>query len=394
MTNDRGTVRRAATLGAAAVLVACSSTSDSSTGPTDPLNESPLPVVATVSVPQAYGIHDMYVRDGIAFVCVWDSGVIVFDVGRGAWGGSPSKPVRVSSVVIPGGAAHNAWWFHNPATGEQRYLFVGQEGPGIIDSTSSGDIYVVDVSDLLNPRVVGSYHRDGAGTHNFWMDEDKQILYAAYYNGGVVAIDVSGTLPDTLALREISRIQPGGTQSTYVWGVHLFNGSLYASDMVSGFWQLHTANGVLSVAAGGNNVAERFTSDLWLANGYAYTGTWGRRGTTRGNALKVWALNPDGSPALVDSVITSGITTVSDVEVSASGKLLMFSTEGGGQDVGFYFYSLANPAHPTFLTRVVSSPPGIHTATFATINGRKYAFGAQDPSAARLVILDVTSLDP
>ena len=59
---------------------------------------------------------------------------------------------------------------------------------------SSGDIHVVDVSDLAHPREVAFFHLDGAGTHNFWMDEAQQILYAAYYNGGVVALDVSGTL--------------------------------------------------------------------------------------------------------------------------------------------------------------------------------------------------------
>ena len=46
--------------------------------------------------------------------------------------------------------------------------------------------------DLAHPNEVASFHLDGAGTHNFWMDEDAQILYAAYYNQGVVALDVSG----------------------------------------------------------------------------------------------------------------------------------------------------------------------------------------------------------
>ena len=78
----------------------------------------------------------------------------------------------------------------------------------------------------------------GAGTHNFWVDETRQILYAAYYNGGVVALDISGTLRGDLSSREIARIKPGGTGNTYVWGVMLYNGSLYASDMLSGLWQL------------------------------------------------------------------------------------------------------------------------------------------------------------
>jgi hypothetical protein len=162
--------------------------------------------------------------------------------------------------------------------------------------------------------------------------------------------------------------------------------------MLSGFWQLATAGGNLSVAAGGNNVAERYSSDLWVANGYAYTGTWGVRAAS-GNAVKIWRLGPTGAPALVDSIITTGITTVSDVEVSDDGKLLMFSAENG-PNAGFWFYRLTDPAHPTFVGKYIVSDNtfGVHTATFGRINGRLYAFGARDPSAPALLILDVTSL--
>jgi hypothetical protein len=81
---------------------------------------------------------------------------------------------------------------------------------------------------------------NGAGTHNFWMDEERQILYAAYYNGGVIALDVSGTLSGNLSNRLISQVRPGGAGNTFTWGVQLANGFLYAIDMLSGLWQLTT----------------------------------------------------------------------------------------------------------------------------------------------------------
>jgi hypothetical protein len=209
---------------------------------TDPTNMS---LTATVRVPDRYGIHDTYVRDGLAFAFVWDAGVIIYDVGNGIRGGSPAAPVEVSRIVTvargaTSPAAHNGWWFHNPVSGERRYLFVGQEGPAVIGSRASGDIHVVDVSDLTRPREVAFFHLQGAGTHNFWMDEQKQILYAAYYNGGVVALDVSGTLTGDLSSRLLSQIKPGGPGNTFTWGVQLANGYLYAIDMVSGLWQLTT----------------------------------------------------------------------------------------------------------------------------------------------------------
>jgi hypothetical protein len=213
----------------------------------DVTDASAIAPAATVPIPPNYGIHDTYVRDGLAFVCSWNTGVIILDVGNGMRGGSPTAPVEVSRLVtaangVAGGpAVHNAWWFHNPVTNEKRYLFIGQEGPGTIGSASSGDIHVVDVSNLAAPVEVASYHMAGAGVHNFWMDEAKQVLYAAYYNGGVVALDVSGTLSGDLAGREIARLKPGGDGNTYTWGVQVANGSLYAIDMLSGLWQLGRA---------------------------------------------------------------------------------------------------------------------------------------------------------
>src|SRR5687768_13015167 len=87
----------------------------------------------------------------------------------------------------------------------------------------------------------------------------------------------------------------------------------------------------LSVASGGNNVPDRYTSDLWVHGDFAYTGTWGGfpRGDNAGDALKIWSLDGSGAPSLVDSIITPMIGTVSDVEVSADGQVLMFSAERG-----------------------------------------------------------------
>ena len=156
-------------------------------------------------IPDNYCIHDTFVRDGYAFVFAWNSGLYIFDVGNGSHGGSPTDPVLISHTTGYGGETHNGWWFWNPTNGQKKYLFIGEEGPGQVGVSSSGDIHVVDVSNLAAPVEVGHYHLDGAGTHNFWMDEPP-APHAAYYNGGVVALDVSGTLSGDLASREIARV--------------------------------------------------------------------------------------------------------------------------------------------------------------------------------------------
>ena len=147
---------------------------------------------------------------------------------------------------------HNAWWLHDPANGAKRYAFVGEEEPGKFGSASAGDVHVVDVSDFANPREVAFYHDPtGAGTHNFSVDEPEGVLYAAYYNGGVRALDVRGDLGSCTAAQQDARgrcdlakmnreLARGLTSNggVYVWGVQLAGDYVYASDMLNGLWKM------------------------------------------------------------------------------------------------------------------------------------------------------------
>lgn len=357
-------------------------------------------LVATVPVPANYGHHDTFVRDGLAFVLAWNTGVRIYDVGNGVRGGSPANPMLISSLItsangVPGGAqVHNAWWFHNPVTGEKKYLFIGQEGPGLIGNSSSGDIHVVDVSDLNAPLEVGFIRVAGAGAHNFWMDEQRQVLYAAYYTGGVIAVDVSGALAGDLSSRIIAQARPGGPGNTFVWGVMLANGTLYATDMLSGFWALDPVT--LETKGGGGNVSERYSSDQWVVGPWAYSGSWGgipRNGLV-GNALKVWSLGtPGGNPTLVESIIVPNVATVSDVAVTPDGKALVITAEGGSGGAGMYVYDRVDPGHPQLRGSVLVSQ-GIHTGAIAVINGRTYVFAARNPSSPALLVYDITGIVP
>ncbi len=211
------------------------------TDPANPVEVSALPIGYPF-------VHDVFVRDGLLFAAEWSRGLAIYDIGASS--GSPADPRFVSRVFTAGGQVHNVWWFHDPQTGDKRYAFVGEEGPGVIGSSSQGDIHVVDLSDLSRPREVAYYRVNGAGTHNFSMDESRGVLYAAYYNAGVMAIDARGNLGDCDDSRRHSdgrcmlHLEPErllAKQSTatpvYVWGVHWVDNSVYATDMLSGLYR-------------------------------------------------------------------------------------------------------------------------------------------------------------
>lgn len=179
-------------------------------------------------------LHDVMVRDGLAFLSHWDAGLIVFDVGNGIAGGSPTAPVEVSRIQTLGGNTHNAWYWP-----EGGYVFVGQE-----DFGAPGYLHVVDFKDPTRPREVANFVVPGQTPHNFWMDEDTETLFAAWYGQGLRALDVSGELLGDLAAqgREMGSIQYNGGAGvcgrqtlTCTWAPQLHSdGRLYVSDQNNG----------------------------------------------------------------------------------------------------------------------------------------------------------------
>ena len=210
----------------------------------DPAN--PVQVLArTMGNPY---VHDVFARDSLLFTALWDDGVAIWDIG-GSRGGSPSNPVFISKLATFDGEVHNIWWFNDPSSGQKKYVFVGQEGPAQLFSSTSGDIHVVDISNITSPVEVAYYTLAGAGTHNFSVDEAGGTLYAAYYNGGVRALDIRGDLGSCAAsargrnglcnLAAMGRERGHALESgNFIWGVQWVGDRLYASDMLHGLWAL------------------------------------------------------------------------------------------------------------------------------------------------------------
>ena len=209
-------------------------------------------------------VHDVWVHDGLAYSAEWETGVVVVDVGNGKWGGSIAKPVFVTSFPLTTGSTHAVFPYYQESTG-RFLLIVGDErvqrdglawkgtgpdhrvqydpitGKGGYPRATSGYIQIVDFSDPTNPVQLARYEVSEYGTHNMWVEDD--VLYQAYYEGGVRMVDISGDLMGNLFTqgREMAvykAYDPLGyiPNSAAAWGVMSWKGNIFFADINSGMW--------------------------------------------------------------------------------------------------------------------------------------------------------------
>ena len=206
-------------------------------------------------------LHDIDVKDGLAYLSYWNQGLVILDVGNGMKHGSPENPQLVSQykydlntlyrdVEAVGGAGfirgtHTAWR-------AGKYVFVGDEvfsarprrteGGGVVGlGRAYGRLHVIDVSDVATPREVAYYEPKDGGSHNVWVAGDT--LYLGDYQGGLRVLDISGELRGDLQRqgREIAHVVTGDGDGVVpnapnAWGAVYRNGLIYVPDINSGLW--------------------------------------------------------------------------------------------------------------------------------------------------------------
>jgi hypothetical protein len=202
-------------------------------------------------------IHDLWVRDGIAYSAQGGVGTVVVDVGNGKYGGSIEHPKLIT--VFPINSGHEIYPYFQKSTGKT-YLFIGDEemnragrvwegtnyfggmfNSGGVAQTSGGYTHIIDFTDPLNPKNVAKYHLEDYGSHDIIVEND--VLYQAYYDGGVRVVDVSGELLGNLAdqRREIAVFKPydpkGYTANApFVMNAMPWKGQVLFTDFNSGLW--------------------------------------------------------------------------------------------------------------------------------------------------------------
>lgn len=208
-------------------------------------------------------IHDVVVQNGIAYSANWNDGVVVVDVGGGGRGGSPRNPVMLGSFPFPTGWNHAVYPYRSQSTGKF-YIFAGDEAartgrfspepemgsgtPGYEGESARwrGWIHILAWEDGEEPELVARYEVPEAGSHNIWVEDD--VMYVAFYNGGLRIVDVSGELLGNLyrQQREIAHFLPFDPEgfvpnSPQVWGAQPHKGVIFFSDYNSGLWAVRLA---------------------------------------------------------------------------------------------------------------------------------------------------------
>jgi len=195
-------------------------------------------------------LHDLYVKDGLAYLAYWRDGLVILDVGNGIKGGSPENPKLVSQYKFNYYELYGDGWLAGAHTAfrYKNYVFLGDEVfPGYFDISTKeripvrGILHVMDVTDIEHPREVANYEVPEGGMHNVWPEND--ILYLGDYAGGGRAVDISGELRGNLyeQSREIASFYPGeltGYRANlpFTWGAQPANGLIFFNDINSGIW--------------------------------------------------------------------------------------------------------------------------------------------------------------
>ena len=202
----------------------------------------------------------MWVRDGIASSAEWGTGLVAVDVGNGKWGGTPEKPKLIASYATKSGNTHEVYPYFSAKTGKT-YLFLGDEvmnrrgrawqgAPassitqrGGVPQVAAGYTHIIDFTDPENPKNVARYENPEFGAHDIIVEDD--ILYQAYYDGGMRVVDVSGELMGNLQEqgREIAVVKPydpeGFTANApYTMNAMPYKGHVFFTDFNSGLWAI------------------------------------------------------------------------------------------------------------------------------------------------------------
>ncbi|MEM1121554.1 MAG: choice-of-anchor B family protein [Bacteroidota bacterium] len=185
-------------------------------------------LIRKTNLPGGY-IHDLFVKDNLAFCSHGNNGLYIYDVSN------PAVPTP-KAFTTTGGYNHSSW-----VIGDTDMLVFAQEVPvgmplGVIEFSNyaSNDIEVVNSFKM--PLLAPEYTNNTP--HNPYMVGNYAVV--SYYEDGVVIFDMTDPMnPDTVAYYDTyDNTKYTGYEGC--WGVYPFlpSGNILASDITNGLFVL------------------------------------------------------------------------------------------------------------------------------------------------------------
>ena len=188
-------------------------------------------LLANIHLPGGY-VHDVYVRDHIAYCSHGFNGLYIYDMS------DPTNPITLGTIT------------EYPESGYNHSSWLSEDGTTMImaDETFNRGLKHIDVSDFEDPQVLDVFRSkleaptDTASiAHNPFIRGD--LVFISYYHDGIQVWDISQG-------EDVSRVayldtEPNNTNYagfTGNWGVYPFlpSGNLVVSDMKHGLFVVGT----------------------------------------------------------------------------------------------------------------------------------------------------------
>lgn len=217
--------------------------------------------IASVDFPGGEYVHDIYVRDNIAYCSHGYNGFYVWNMTDAA------NPVLMASLET-GGYNHSGW-----LTDDGQYAIYAEEIPrgealGVIDlsTISTGDIEIVN--EFKFPLLAPEF--EDATPHNPYIRGN--YLISSYYEDGLQVFDIS----DPLNVSQVAYYDTYPDNEEYAgyngnWGAYPYlpSGNILASDINTGLYVLQADNIALAPVLPENDIVALIESaeSLFLCEG-------------------------------------------------------------------------------------------------------------------------------
>ena len=130
-------------------------------------------------------VHDLSVKDGIAYLNAWEAGMLIVDFNV------PATPVLLDSWIdTPTGTSHSNW---TATIGGRNLAIHGEEGYG-----AHLDVVDLDPASPTHMQSIGTYKtRDNVSIHNIMVFGTK--AYFTHYQDGVRVLELADPTQPVLA---------------------------------------------------------------------------------------------------------------------------------------------------------------------------------------------------